>query len=186
MRDWAFVSTILLSVSIAGCGGGGSVPGQPCARALDCAPVADGECIEGNCLVFSEAQGFGSAVVDLSFARDIPQVPASGQVWFIDSRRATSGSIGCNDILSGSIALDDQDLNPLTSAPKYLVFNCCGTFFPNNLIQFIRPSESVMAIALGYERLDAQGKLTTRGCTEGIVISKDQTLQDLVISLEAI
>jgi len=162
------------------------VPGQPCGTALDCASVADGACIEGSCLVFSEAQGFGSAVVDLSFAREIPKVPSSGQVWFIDSRRATGVPVDCDDILNGSVALDDQALNPLMVEPKYLVFNCCGTFFPNNLIQFIRPSESALAIALGYERLGAQGDLTTMGCSKGIRIVKDQALQDLVISLKTL
>lgn len=186
MREWAFVFAILLGASILGCGGGGSVAGQPCQSALDCAPAADAACIDGSCLVFSDTQGYGSAVVDLSFARDIPAVPSSGKVWFIDTRRAAGAAIGCADIMNGSVVIDDQQLNPLTSQPKYLVFNCCGTYFPDNLIQFVRPSNSVLAIAQGYERLEAQGAVLAKGCTEGITITKDQTLSDLVISLEAI
>jgi hypothetical protein len=68
-----------------------------------------------------------------------------------------------------------------------------GTFFPDNLIQFIRPAESIVFAVEAYEDILGEGDITAVGCYDGeeveeewvpISISKDQTVE-FVIQLNA-
>lgn len=143
-------------------------------------------CVDGRCHVFDGQTGHGGAVVDLSFQRELGDAAASGTIRFLYHRTASGDLLCCEDIMRGAVNLASSELNPLHSQPKYLVFHWTGGdgFFPNNLVQFIRPAEEVLAVAEGYELLDLQGDRTAVGCTGGQTIARDQNV-DLVIQLVA-
>ncbi len=170
-----------------GCGGGSQpAEGEPCDLPADCGRLGDALCVDGHCRVFDEASGHGSAKVDLSFGRDMYQAAASGQVHFLAAGLPGGGELACADLLADPDRLVDPALNRLRSQTKYLVFNWShgGTFFPDNLIQFIRPAESVLVLAEGFSKLDCQGQRTALGCTEAAVIRADETTE-LTVALTA-
>lgn len=167
-----------------GCSSAGSGPGGECSRALDCGPTGDAVCVAGDCLVYDESSGYGGAIVDLSFGRDMHKIAQSGYVWIIMSELASGEPLTCDDILAGA-DLRAESVNPLQVNPKYLRFNwgdSGGTFFPNNLIQFIRPASDVLAAAEAYQLLNGEGDLTAIGCKGSVNIVKD-TNAEFVIPL---
>jgi len=165
MRVATAISIWILVVA-AGCGSQKPIEGEPCTLATDCGPVGDALCQTGLCRVFDEASGYGTAKVDLSFGRDMYQVAASGYVHFFQEQLPDGQILTCDRILSGQQDLTAAELNRLTVQARYLVFNWAhgGTFFPDNLIQFIRPSAGVLAVAEGYAQLEGQGPRTALGC----------------------
>lgn len=169
-----------------GCGSRKPVPGATCHTFEDCGAPGDAVCIDGRCRVFDNQAGHGNAVVALSFHRDLHEVAASGVVRFIHHRTASGSGLRCEDILQGTVNLASAEINPLHAQPKYLVFHWTGGdgFFPDNLVQFIRPAEDVLAVAEGFELLNREGDLTAIGCTEGQTIVKGQDVE-LVIQLVA-
>ena len=169
----------------AGCSSPGSGSGEPCDLPVDCGPAGDAACVDGECLTYDESSGHGGAVVDLSFGRDLHSIAASGYVWFLLRETANGSLKSCRDFLDGSTTPRDLTVNPLQENPKYLVFHwdTGGTFFPNNLVQFIRPARGVIAVAEGFQFLHGEGDLTSIGCTDGIEIVKDQNAE-LVIPID--
>ncbi|MFN2164728.1 MAG: hypothetical protein ACK2U9_00525 [Anaerolineae bacterium] len=170
---------VLVVLLAGGCGSEKPIQGEPCAVATDCGNVGDAVCQAGQCLVFDEASGYGSAKVALSFGRDMYQVAASGYVHFFHPQMTDGRTLACEDILGGQLGVDDPLLNRLTSRPKYLVFNWAhgGTFFPDNLIQFIRPAEGGVAVAEGYSQLEGQGPRTALGCKAEQTIQREETAE---------
>lgn len=166
----------MAALLVAGCGSPKPIEGEPCGIAADCGNVGDALCQAGQCMVYDEASGYGSAKVALSFGRDMYQVAASGYVYFFHPQLPDGQSLTCDDILEGRLDLDDPALNHLTSRPKYLVFNWAhgGTYFPDNLIQFIRPAEGVVAVAEGTSQLDGQGPRTALGCKAEQTIQREE------------
>lgn len=163
-----------------GCGGGSQpAAGEPCDLPADCGQRGDALCIDGRCRVFDETIGYGSAKLDLSFGRDMYQAAASGQVHFLAAGLPAGGALACADLQADPDRLTDPALNQLRSQAKYLVFNWShgGTFFPDNLIQFIRPAEGVLVVAEGFSKLDCQGQRTALGCTAAEVIRADETTE---------
>jgi hypothetical protein len=136
--------------------------------------------------VFDEVLGYGSVKLDLSFGRDMYQSAASGQVHFLAAGLPDGAALACADLQADPDRLADPALNRLRSQSKYLVFNWShgGTFFPDNLVQFIRPADSVLVLAEGFSKLDCQGQRTALGCTEAVVIRADETTE-LTVALTA-
>ena len=166
------------------CGSSSAVPGEECQSAQECGPAGNAICVDGICRLFDEQIGFGSVVVDISFPREMINVPSSGYVRVIFPSLPDGNAISCEDVMSGGMNLEDPKLNHLQSSPKYLVFNCCGTFFPNNLIQFLRPAQGALLIVDGYENLNGEGKLKALGCVAEVDITKDEVTEDLVVSMQ--
>ncbi|MBW1871795.1 MAG: hypothetical protein JRJ19_07005 [Deltaproteobacteria bacterium] len=177
----AFVSLF----SLTSCGASSSVPHQPCNYAEECAPVGDAICIDEACQIFSELDGYGNAVINISFDRDMIEISKSGYVRIIHKQQADGRILGCADIIAGNVDLDDKTINTLQASPKYLVFNCCGDFFPNILIQLIRPANDVIAVVQGYEYMDGGGNLNAIGCLDqGLNIIANQNIEDVTITVD--
>ncbi len=160
--------------------------GEPCALAADCHPEVDAVyavCVDGTCRVFDQASGYGSAIVNLSFERMYQAF--SGYVHFLLARAPDGQVLTCEQVVAGEVDLRAVTINRLTIQPKYLVFHWNGDpFFPNNLIQFIRPGDEVLAVAEGYAQFEGQGPLTAIGCEPDVTIETDQTAE-FSISLAA-
>jgi len=58
-----------------------------------------------------------------------------------------------------------------------------GTYF-RTYVELIRPAESIVAVAEGYEYLHGEGDLTALGCKDQETIIKDQDVE-FVIQLNA-
>ncbi len=174
----------LMALSWSGCGGTAPVEGIPCGQPADCGPAGDALCVDGHCRIFDLDSGHGSAKVNLSFGRDMYQIAASGYVHFLLAVTPDGQSLSCDQILDGRFDPFDPLANRLSEQPRYLVFNWMqgGTYFPNNLVQFLRPAEPVLAIAQGFAQLDGQGPQTAIGCQPDLVIQLEQTTE-LTISL---
>ncbi|MBN2498700.1 MAG: hypothetical protein JXR96_29180 [Deltaproteobacteria bacterium] len=158
----------LTAVLLAACGSETlPVEGLPCSSADDCGQKGLAMCVGGECTVFDESSGFGSATVNLSFYRE--RAGTSGHIYFILGKTADGHQLGCEEITSGEIDLQVETVNHLRTEPKYLLFHWTGgTFFPDNLIQFIRPATGAMAIAEAYSQPNCEGVLTAIGCTDEI------------------
>ena len=185
---WNWSTKTLLAVLVtawAGCSNPGSAEGVECSFARDCGEVGDAVCVGGNCLIFDDTSGYGGAVVDLSFHRDLYSIAKSGYIWFVLGETAGGTVMSCSDLLDGNRDLRENGINPLQVNPKYLIFHwdMGGTFFPNNLVQFIRPATGVVAVAEGYQNLEGEGALTAFGCQDGIDIVRDQNA-NVVIPLD--
>ena len=179
----AFVSLFSLN----SCGANSSVPYQPCTYAEECALVGDAVCINEACQIFSDLDGYGRAIINISFDYDIPPsgISKSGYVRFIHKQQADGRILGCADIIAGNVDLDDSTINTLQASPKYLVFNCCGSFFPDILIQLIRPTNDVIAVVQGYDALNGGGNLNAIGCLDqDLNIITEQTIEDITITVD--
>ncbi len=157
------------------CGSEPEIPSTECDQAADCGDEGWSLCVSGACHVFDLSTGYASATVNLSFPRE--RIAYSGYIHFILGTMPDGGVTTCDDVLQGRTDVNGQGVNPLLLNPetgargKYLVFHWTGgTFFPNNLVQFIRPGEPVLAVAMGYSQGEGEGVLTCIGCSE--------TLQD--------
>jgi len=177
-------ATVLLVGGLApvGCGQAGSA--QSCSQAGQCAPAGDALCVGGSCLLFAPDE-YTSVVLNISFPRDMSPVPASGRIFVLDRRRADGGEVLCQELLDGSQSLDDPGLNTLLAQPRYLVFNCCGTYFPNNLVQFIRPVPRALLVGEGFSQQQAQGQRLAAGCLEQLSLSAGQQ-QELTLPMQAL
>ena len=185
MRYFAtrYLLAIVSLFSLTSCGANSSVPHQPCNYAEECAPVGDAICFNEACQIFSDLDGYGNIVINISFDIDIPQsdISKSGYVRFIHKQQADGRILGCADIIAGNVDLDDRTINTLQYSPKYLVFNCCGSFYPDILIQLIRPANDVIAVVQGYEYMDGGGNLNAIGCLDqDLNIIANQTIDDNV------
>ena len=179
MGRWA---SVMLLVLAAGCGSENPVPGESCDIAETCGPVGDAMCVDGYCHIYDDNSGYGGAIVALSFDRDMYEAAASTHVYFLFNRMADGSTLNCDRILSREVDPSSTSANSLVTNPKYLILHwqSGGTFFPNNLIQFIRPAESIVAVAEGYEFLNGEGDLTALGCKDQETISKDQNVEFVI------
>jgi hypothetical protein len=189
MRYFATIYLVALVslFSLTSCGANSSVPHQPCTYAEECAPVGDAVCLNEACQIFSDLDGYGRAIINISFDRDIPlsNISKSGYVRFIHKQQADGRFLGCADIIAGNVDLDDRTINTLQASPKYLVFNAGGSFFPNILIQLIRPANDIIAVVQGYEALNGGGNLNAIGCLDqNLNIITEQTIEDVTITLD--
>jgi len=178
--------TLILVLLVAGCTSENPVPGEPCDAAETCGPIGDASCIGGYCHIYDESSGYGGAIVSLSFNRDMYEAAASTYIYFLLDRLADGSSLDCQRILSQEVDPASPQINSLVANPKYLILHWTsgGTFFPNNLIQFIRPAGSIVAVAQGYEYLNGEGDLTALGCNDEQTITRDQNVE-FVIQLNA-
>ena len=186
MGRWASVTLIIFA---AGCGSENPVPGEECDVAETCGPIGDAICLGGYCRIFDENSGYGQAIVNMSFDRDMPyQVAASVNIYLLHNTMPDGSTLDCGRILSREVIPSAGNANSLIMNPRYLVLHWTagGTFFPNNLIQFIRPDENIVAVVEGYEYERGEGDLTALGCVEEykpeeeiipIALSKDQTVE---------
>ena len=130
-------------------------------------------CVAGACHVYDENDGYGSATVNLSFPRE--RIAYGGFIHFLLATMPDGSQLSCDDVLSGNVDINGIEVNPLLINPdtglrgKYLVFHWTGgTFFPNNLVQFIRPGEPIVAVAVGYSQANGEGVLTCIGCVDTV------------------
>jgi hypothetical protein len=63
--------------------------------------------------------------------------------------------------------------------PRLLSFHWEGgkTYFPNNLVQFIRPAQDALVVGVGYQSSSAQGDVEALGCLEDVDIIRDQEIE---------
>ena len=178
--------TLVILLSLAGCASENPVPGEPCDAAETCGPAGDATCVDGYCHIYDDNSGYGGAIVSLSFNRDMYQAAASTYIHFLLDRMADGSTLNCQRILSLEVDPASPQVNSLVVNPKYLILHWAsgGTFFPDNLIQFIRPTDSLVAAAQGYEFLNGAGDLTALGCNDEETINRDQNVE-FVIQLNA-
>ncbi len=165
------------------CGGSSSTDTE-CRKVDDCGQPGQVLCLSGRCEPFEDLSAYGSVVLDLSFDRDMVVLPTSGYVYFLLPELVDGQTLSCADIINGQIKASSPATNPLLAEAAYLVFNGTGTFFPNNLIQLIRPANQALVVAEGFERLYGEGTLLAIGCHEKIVVQNDQTTQGVVVQLD--
>ena len=74
---------------------------------------------------------------------------------------------------------NSPEINHLRTDPRLLVFHWEGgkTYFPNNLVQFIRPAQNALVVAVGYEGSSAQGDVEAIGCLPDVDIIRDQEIE---------
>lgn len=166
----------------AGCEPAGTA--QPCSSAGQCAPAGDALCLDGNCLLFASEE-YSSLVVNISFPRDMTPLPVSGRIFLFDRRRADGAEVSCQQLLNASQLPDDPALNTLLAQPRYLVFNCCGTYFPNNLVQFIRPVSQALLLGEGFSQQQAQGRRLAAGCLDQLSLSPGEQ-QELTLPMQVL
>jgi hypothetical protein len=138
--------------------------------------------VGGVCQLFDDQSGFGSVKVNLSFPSELYQGAASGYIR-VFHRESTDGSqLSCTGISGGTLDLQESNLNLLQIEPKYLEFHWSsgGTFFPNNLVQLIRPASDALLVADAYLGRNGEGGRTALGCQEGLAIAKDQVSEATV------
>ena len=173
----SFFSFFSLLGLLTACGASEDVNKDSCSSQADCGGPGQGLCLDGECLRFDDDTGYAKAVMALSFGRDMYQSAASSYIYFFDGKMSDGGSLSCEDLLDSQILVDSEKLNQLTAEPKYLVFNWSlgGTFFPNNLVQFIRPSEDAVVFVDCFSQLNGKGVRTALGCKDGIGFHVEQT-----------
>ena len=174
--------TIVILLSLTGCASENPVLGEPCDIAETCGPMGDAACVDGYCHIYDENSGYGGAIVSLSFNRDMYEAAASTYIYFLLDRMADGGTLDCQRILNQQVDPASPDVNSLVMNPKYLILHWTsgGTFFPNNLIQFIRPAGPMVAVAQGWEFLNGEGDLTALGCNDQETIIKDQNVEFVI------
>lgn len=175
LRMMLFVSAAFWSIA---CGkGDDSNEKDPCSLQADCGGAGEGLCVDEQCIRFSENTAYAKAVMDLSFGRDMYESAASANVYFIHAEAPDGKVLSCSDLLTMDIKGDSAQLNQLTAEPKYMVFNWShgGTFFPDNLVQLIRPSERALVLVEGYTQLMAKGVISAVGCVDKVVFRAEQT-----------
>jgi hypothetical protein len=153
--------------------------GDDCALPADCGARGDAVCLTGFCTRYDASTGYGSAVVDLSFARELYASSPSGKLYFLLPETSHGRIRTCADILSGAVPPGDITHNFLRSSPRLLIFHWEDnqTYFPNNLVQFIRPAESVLLVAAGYQGANGHGALMAIGCVGDLDIIRDHQIE---------
>jgi len=160
--------------------------GDQCTLPSDCGPRGEAVCVSGECTSFNAATGYGNVVVNLSFHRDLYMSSQSGHLFFFLNGTSDGRIITCDDILSGVVDFDSTSINHLRTDPRLLAFNWEGgkTYFPNNLVQFIRPAQDALVVAVGYEASSAQGDVEALGCLADVDIIRDQETE-ITVQLNA-
>ena len=187
---------LIVALVVAGCGGdtttptdastdagadaGGEKLAPECVYPDECGAPGDAICVDEICRDMTP-DGHGSAIVAVSFDRDIPEVSKTGLIYFISSQAPNGSTLTCADVAAG-VDPAGRDINLLQTNPKMVVFNCCGSFYPNILIQFIRPANDVLVVIEGYDGID---NLNVIGCTDKINIVVDETVENIIISVDA-
>jgi hypothetical protein len=153
--------------------------GAQCALPSDCGARGEAVCVSGECTSFNAGTGYGSAVVNISFHRDLYLSALSGHLFFFMNRTSDGRTIGCDAILSGEVDYTSPEVNHLRTEPRLLVFHWEGgkTYFPNNLVQFIRPAQGALVVGVGYQSSSAQGDVEALGCLEDVDIIRDQEIE---------
>jgi len=160
--------------------------GTQCTLPSDCGARGEAVCVSGDCTSFNAATGYGSAVVNLSFHRDLYMSSQSGYLFFFLNETSDGRIIDCEAILSGEVDFNSTALNHLRTDPRLLAFNWEGgkTYFPNNLVQFIRPAQEALVVAVGYEASSAMGDVEALGCLADVDILRDQEIE-ITVQLNA-
>ncbi|NMB74699.1 MAG: hypothetical protein GYA21_06165 [Myxococcales bacterium] len=173
---FAALAGAVLAVA-AGCGG--SSP--ECGHFSDCGPVGDAVCAGGRCQVFGEADGFGSVKANLSFGRDMERIALSARMWVLLDRTVSGAKLSCAGLGSAFDPAAPEN-NPLQYEPKYIefVWQAGGTYFPNLLVQLVRPADRAVFFVEGFSRLQAEGTRTAWGCQDGLSIVKDTVVDSTV------
>lgn len=159
--------------------------GTQCTLPSDCGARGEAVCLSGECTSFNAATGYGSAVVNLSFHRDLYMSSQSGHLFFFANETSDGRTLDCDKILSGEIDFTSTYINHLRTDPRLLAFHWDGgkTYFPNNLVQFIRPAQDAVVVAVGYEASSAQGDVEALGCLEGVNVVRDIEIE-VTVQLE--
>jgi|GEM_PF-1641117 len=160
--------------------------GDQCTLPSDCGPRGEAVCVYGECTSFNAATGYGSAVVNLSFHRDLYMSSQSGHLFFFMNETSDGRIITCDDILLGVVDFNSTALNHLRTDPRLLAFHWEGgkTYFPNNLVQFIRPAQDVLVVGVGYEASGAAGDIEALGCLTDVDIIRDVEIE-ITVQLNA-
>jgi hypothetical protein len=171
----------LILLCLFGVGACGAEP--QCQRAADCANAGDGLCLGGRCLTFGPDE-FAAAVVDVSFPRDMVNIPKSGLIYFLHARTADGQLLDCARLEADPGLVGQTWVNHLLVEPRRLSFNCCGNFFPDNLVQRIRPADNAIMLGLAFPTTEPAGNFNAFGCVEGLVFSTAQQ-PDLLLAFRA-
>jgi len=160
--------------------------GSQCTLPTDCGARGEAVCVSGECTNFNTGTGYGNAVVNLSFHRDLYLSALSGHIYFFLDETSDGRTIDCDAILSGEIDFGSAEINHLRTDPRLLVFHWEGgkTYFPNNLVQFIRPAQDALVVEVGYESSSAQGDVEAIGCLPDVDIIRDQEIE-ITVQLNA-
>jgi hypothetical protein len=160
--------------------------GSQCALPSDCGARGEAVCLSGECTSFNAGTGYGNAVVNLSFDRDLYQSSQSGYLFFFINETSDGRTIACDAILSGQVDFNSAEINHLRTDPRLLAFHWEGgkTYFPNNLVQFIRPAQNALVVAVGYEASSGQGDVEAIGCLEDVDIVRDVEIE-VTVQLDA-
>ena len=156
--------------------------GSQCTLPSDCGARGEAVCVFGECTSFNAGTGYGSAVVNLSFHRDLYMSSQSGHLFFFMNQTSDGRTITCDDILTGEVDFNSTAINHLRTDPRLLAFHWEGgkTYFPNNLVQFIRPAQDVLVVGVGYEGSSAQGAIEALGCKADVDIIRDVEIETTV------
>jgi hypothetical protein len=156
--------------------------GGQCSLPSDCGARGEAVCVCGECTNFNAGTGYGNAVVNLSFHRDLYMSSQSGHLFFFLNQTSDGRTITCDDILSGDVDFNSTAINHLRTDPRLLAFHWEGgkTYFPNNLVQFIRPAQDVLVVGVGYEASSGQGEVEALGCKADVDIIRDQEIETTV------
>ncbi|MFC1654998.1 hypothetical protein ACFL2F_04250 [Myxococcota bacterium] len=156
--------------------------GSQCTLPSDCGARGEAVCVSGECTSFNAGTGYGSAVVNLSFHRDLYMSSQSGHLFFFLNETSDGRIIDCDAILSGEVDFTSTAINHLRTDPRLLVFHWEGgkTYFPNNLVQFIRPAQNTLVVAVGYEGSGGQGFIEALGCLADVDIIRDVEIEETV------
>ncbi len=180
LRKIAFAA-LAAALVVTGASCGGSSP--ECGHFSDCGAVGDAVCAGGRCRVFGEADGFGSVKANLSFGRDMDRIALSARMWVLLDRTVDGQVLSCAGLHSAFDPAAPEN-NPLQYGPKYIefVWQAGGTYFPNLLVQLVRPADRAVFFVEGFSRLLAEGTRTAWGCQDGFSIAKD-TVVDLTVTM---
>lgn len=156
--------------------------GSQCTLPSDCGARGEAVCVYGECTSFNAGTGYGSAVVNLSFHRDLYMSSQSGHLFFFLTETSDGRTITCEDILSGEVDFTSTAINHLRTDPRLLAFHWEGgkTYFPNNLVQFIRPAQDALVVGVGYEGSGGVGDIEALGCEPDVDIIRDVEIEATV------
>ena len=156
--------------------------GSQCTLPSDCGSRGEAVCVSGECTSFNAGTGYGSAVVNISFHRDLYLSSQSGHLFFFMTETSDGRLLTCDDFLSGAVDFNSTAINHLRTDPRLLAFHWEGgkTYFPNNLVQFIRPAQDVLVVGVGYEGSSAQGAIEALGCKADVDIIRDVEIETTV------
>jgi hypothetical protein len=173
----AFMVGMMMFGACLGCQQSDGGSGEPCANLQDCGIAGEVLCLDQHCQEFDTLAGYGSAVIAISFPQNLYNGASSGRIYLLHPELSTGAPLGCEEIQDATVLPEDLAQNPLTANPKYVVFDWSsgGTFFPDILVAFVRPSAQVVVVVQAFALLNAEGSVRALGCTDSdLTISKDQ------------